>query len=406
LLENLEQGIIPFWSPRAVDAECGGYLTNFDETGRALACDEKYLNTQCRLLWWFSRLSRAYPEIEQFRRLAHLGRTFIVTHFWDAEHAGWRWKVRRDGSALDDAKIVYGQSFAIYALAEHALATGDKLSLSYAASTVGSLEVHAADSLHGGYLENFGANWLPAGSGAGGGDRKGLDTHMHLMEALTTLYRASGAEAHRRQLVDLIALITSRMIDPKSGCGLNQFDVAWNPIEAIAIDRTWNAEREGERPAKPLDTTSYGHNLELAWLLRDAVSSAKLDFAPYAGVYQRLVEHALERGLDVEHGGLYRDGLRDGGAVVLEKEFWQQAEGLLGLVDAYTALGDRRFLDAACSVWSFIERHMILPGLGEWRVLVTREGRPIDSNIGNPWKVSYHTGRALLESAQRLGNTS
>jgi len=34
------------------------------------------------------------------------------------------------------------------------------------------------------------------------------------------------------------------MIDPKSGCGLNQFDVAWNPIEAIAIDRTWNAERK------------------------------------------------------------------------------------------------------------------------------------------------------------------
>ncbi len=84
-------------------------------------------------------------------------------------------------------------------------------------------------------------------------------------------------------------------------------------------------------------------------------------------------------------------------------EFWQQAEGLLGLVDAYAVFGDRRYLDAACSVWNFVDRHMVIADLGEWRVLVNRAGEPIDSNIGNPWKVSYHTGRALLESVARLG---
>ncbi len=402
LQQNLEQGVIPFWSSRAVDPAFGGYLTNFDAAGRSLPCEEKYLNTQCRLLWWFSRLSRAYPHTTEFRQHADAGRAFIIAHFWDSDHGGWRWKVRRDGSTLDDAKIVYGQSFAIYAFAEHALATGDEASLAYAAQTLSCLQSHAADGRHGGYVENLQADWTPAGSGAGGGDRKGLDTHMHLMEALTTLYRASGAEPHREKLLEVIDLIVRRMIDPSSGCGLNQFDLAWNPIDAIAIDRTWNAERGGPRPSKPIDTTSYGHNLELAWLLRDAVAAAKSGFAAYEPVFRRLVDHALERGLDAEYGGLYRDGLRDGEALVLEKEFWQQAEGLLGLIDAYVALGDARYLDAARNVWDFVERHMLVAGLGEWRVLVDRRGSPIDSNLGNPWKVSYHTGRALLESVRRL----
>ncbi len=402
LRQNLERGIMPFWAERAVDSSCGGYLTNFDELGRAVACDEKYLNTQCRLLWWFSRLARAYPTQSHFLQLAEVGKAFLLEHFWDRSHGGWRWKVRRDGSVLDDAKIVYGQSFAIYAFSEHALSSGDTASLTAAEQTLACLEEHAADKHHGGYVENFRADWAPADVGFGGGDRKGLDTHMHLMEALTALYRVSGAERHRQKLLSVVDLLMERMIDRVSGCGLNQFDLAWNPVAAISIDRTWNAERAGERPAQALETTSYGHNLELAWLLRDALNAAQVPFEGYQAPYRRLVEHALTHGLDREFGGLYRDGLRDGPAMVLEKEFWQQAEGLLGLVDAFSALGDERYLDAAETVWSFVERHLVVPELGEWRVLADRQGRAIDSNLGNPWKVAYHTGRALLESVRRL----
>jgi mannobiose 2-epimerase len=309
---------------------------------------------------------------------------------------------KRSGAPLDTAKIVYGQSFAIYAFSEHAYATGDTTSLELATRTLELLETQAADPVHGGYVENFTADWQRAAGGFGGGDRKGLDTHMHLMESVTALCRASGSEAHRVKLKQLIELIARHMIDTSSGCGLNQFDLAWNSVEAIALDRTWNAERAGERPTQPLDTTSYGHNLELAWLMRDALQVAGIPFERYRDVYRRLVDHALLHGLDPDFGGLYRDGLRDGAAVVLEKEFWQQAEGLLGFVDAYVVLQAECYLVAATSVWSFVERHMLVSGLGEWRVLVDRQGRPIDSSVGNPWKVSYHTGRALLESVERL----
>ena len=88
LRDHLENGIIPFWMERALDKEFGGYMTNFNENGAALAMPEKYLNTQVRLLWWFSRLLRAYPARKDFRKMADAGADFIIKYFWDAQNGG------------------------------------------------------------------------------------------------------------------------------------------------------------------------------------------------------------------------------------------------------------------------------------------------------------------------------
>jgi mannobiose 2-epimerase len=398
---NLEEGIIPFWAANARDAECGGYLTRFDESGRSLGTPEKYLNKQCRLLWWFSTLSRRYPERSEYRALAQHGFEFIVRHFWDKVHGGWFWKVRRDGTCLDAGKVVYGQSFAIYALAEYALAGGPPEAGELAAKTFDLLQVHCAETRHGGYLENLEPDWTPSAAGFHAGDRKSLDTHMHLLESFTVLFAATGREVHRRKLLEVAALIQDRMIDPVTGSGRNQFDLAFTPRPAIAIRRTWNAERQGEAPAAPTDTTSYGHNLELAWLLRRALETAGVSLDDSRSTVLRLVAHAVEHGVDWEKGGVYRDGTAAGGPLVLEKEFWQNAEALVGLLDGYELSGDPRFLEAFLNVWAFARDHFVAP-CGEWRVLLDRSGRPIDSHVGNDWKAVYHTGRALLECLERL----
>ncbi len=401
--EHLDRGIIPFWLARAADRERGGYLTNFDHDGQSLGTPLKYLNTQCRLLWWFSTLARHRPDIAAATELAQHGLQFILNRFWDPEHGGWRWRVHRDGRPEDDGKIVYGQSFALYAMSEHFLATGDRTALHHAIQTFELLRVNAADAHHGGFLENLRRDWTPEPDGFPGGDRKGLDTHMHLMESFTVLCQATEDAAHRRALLQIVDLICDRMIDPATGCGLNQFDLAWRSIPALSIHRTWNAERFGERPSQPIQTTSYGHNVELAWLLRRAVQVAGADITPYLPIIRRLLDHAIEHGVDPEFGGIYRDGLRESGrAIVLEKEFWQNSEVLVGFLDGYELLGDERYLDAFENVWRFVHQHMINHQVGEWRTLVSRHGAVLDGNIGNPWKVSYHTGRSMLECAQRL----
>jgi mannobiose 2-epimerase len=402
---HLTEGIVPFWSARARDAECGGYLTRFDGEGTSLGTPEKYLNKQCRLLWWFSTLARRHPATRGFRDLADHGFAFIRDHFWDEKHGGWYWKVRRDGTLLDGGKVVYGQSFALYALAEYALATGSAEARQFVEKTFDLLQVHCADTRYGGYLENLEPDWTPSSAGFHAGDRKSLDTHMHLLESFTLVYELTRSGVHRRKLLEVAALIQDRMIDPVSGCGRNQFDLAFNPLPAIAIRRTWNAERQGDAPTVPTDTTSYGHNLELAWLLRRGLETTGADLAPARPVIQRLVGHAATHGIDWEHGGVFRDGTAGGGPLVLEKEFWQNAEALVGLLDGYELFGDRRLHDAFLNVWNFSRDHFIAP-CGEWRVLLDRTGAPLDGNVGNDWKAVYHTGRAMLECLERIERLS
>lgn len=399
---HLEQGVIPFWLERAVDPDFGGFRTNFDRDGEPLACPEKYLNTQCRFVWWFSTLSRRYPGELRFGAIARQGFEFLLRHFWDSKNEGWYWKTHADGSPLDTAKIAYGQSFAIYALSQYADCIADSRGIECASRTFDLLQKYATDTLNGGYYENLDTEWRRFTNEQDGVSRKGLDTHMHLMEAFTGLYAVTGADIHRRKLLELIELIRVHMVNAAHGCGRNQFDAAWNPLPAIAIIRTWNAERNGPGTSQPLDTTSYGHNVELSWLLHRAIDVARIDAARYLPLTRSLVDHAIRDGVDWEFGGVYRDGLPEGPAVVLEKEFWQNAEVLVGFIDAYQRFGDPRFLDAAESTWRFARDHIVAP-TGEWRTLVSRDGSAaIDAALGNPWKAAYHTGRALTESVDRL----
>ena len=116
---HLNNGIIPFWFARALDTQYGGFMTNFDGQGKALPVPEKYVNTQCRLIWWFSTLHRRFPQMPKAMDMASQGADFLIKNFWDQEYGGFYWKVKRDGSGLDSAKIVYGKSFCIYALSEY-----------------------------------------------------------------------------------------------------------------------------------------------------------------------------------------------------------------------------------------------------------------------------------------------
>jgi mannobiose 2-epimerase len=401
--DHLENGIMRFWLEHGIDHVHGGYLTGFDEGGAPSENTDKYVVTQTRMIWGFSRLSRALPANARLREAAKQGVDFFLKSFWDAANGGVRWSVARDGSVIDAAKLVYGQSFAVYALSEYALATGDPRGLQFAEAVFDLLQKYSADTYNGGYFENLESDWRIAEGGAAAGDRKSLDIHMHLMEAFTVLYQCSGKPIHARKLEEVVAIILDRMISKQSGCGLNQFDVRFNPRPAINIKRTWNAERKtGEVVAAPTDTTSYGHNIELLWLLNRAGEALGKPVDCYDVVGRRLAEHTLRYGLDKEYGGVYRDGPHDGPALVQDKEWWQNCESMVGFLDAFEHFEDDRYAEAFLGVWSFAKAKFINPQVGEWRQLLDRQGAVISGDIGNPWKAIYHTGRAMLECTQRL----
>ena len=398
LQAHLDGGLVPFWA-RAWDEAHGGFVTGFDADGEPTGTPVKYLNTQARLVWWFATLAeRGHKDAA---RLAADGAGWLSDHLWDGDHGGWVWTTDAAGAPLDARKSLYGNAFAVYALATHARVSGDAAALVRADETFRLVQARCTDVRHGGYYENFETDWALSAGGRAGGDRKGIDAHLHVMEALTALALATGDPLHRRTLAETAALLLERFVDPETGAGRNQVTPDFRPIPAIELVHTWNDERAGERPATPADTTSYGHNLELAWLARQALDASGESAAPWAETLGGLAAHALRDGLDREHGGVFRDGLAAGGAVVLEKEFWQQAEALVGFLDAYQATGNRAYWDAFLNVWRFVEAHTIAPA-GEWRTLLARDGAVLDGALGNPWKVAYHSGRAVVECLDRL----
>jgi len=403
ITEHLEEGIIPFWLNNSIGEEFGGYLTCFDENGKPTTDTDKLIVTQTRMIWGTSIFSKYYADNEALLKAARQGVNFFIKHFWDEEFGGWFWKVKRDGTPMDMGKVVYGQSFAIYALSEYTLSTGDLTGLEYAERTFDLLQKYCADTYHGGYYENLERDWTISEPGFSAGDRKSLDIHMHLMEAFTTLAECSQKEIHRRKLEEIIEVILNRMVNKKSGCGMNQFKIDFTPIPAINIKRTWNAERAaGEVIEEPMDTTSYGHNVELVWLLNRAAKILGRRFDYYHDITKKMVDHAIEYGLDSELGGVYRDGPHEGPALVKDKEWWQNSEVLVGFLDAYEKLGDEKYFNAFYITWNFVKQYFINDKVGEWRQLLSRDGKVIRGDMGNLWKGIYHTGRAMLECKLRL----
>ena len=399
----LEQKLLPFWLENSVDETFGGFLTYFDRDGSRTEKTDKTLIMQLRMIFTLASAHRAGYGEGRCAEAARQGLDFVLDHFWDRDHGGWYWIADREGRILSDSKIMYGQSFGVYALAEYALAFDDRRAEDYACETFDLLENKAWDAHAGGYWEMFQRDWSLKPGGAYGGDRKTFDVHMHLMEAFTTLFELTRADRHRQKLDQVIAILTEKMLDPLSGTGIAQFDGSFNPLPAIIFRDVWGSDRPPHKEeARPLDNTNYGHNLEMAWLLKHTLDILEKGLDPYKPLIRKLVEQAWEWGLDREYGGVYVEGPPRGPAIQTSKEFWQQAEAMVGFLDAALIFEEDRYWEAFEIIFDFVWTRVINHEVGEWWALLDRDGTVRWDYLGHEWKISYHTVRAVIQTLQRL----
>lgn len=395
--------LLPFWTTHGPDPEYGGFLSYFDQNGRSTGESVKTFLMQIRFLYSMASAHRAGYGDGKCGDLAKQGADFIFENYWDENHEGWIWIAERDGTPTVLDKVGYGQCFALYTFSEYFLATGDPRGREAADRTYTAIQKHMADSLHGGYYELMEADWSPKPSGKAGGDRKSLDVHMHLMEAFTTYYEMSGHPTHRRRLIEVIDLIRSRMIHPGSGLGYIHFSYDWTPLPRIIFATEWGKDAMHESGEAPLDQTSPGHNVELIWLLLHAADVLGIDRAEFRNVVQPICDHCATIGIDSEFGGVYADTPMERPTETTEKQFWQQAEVLIGMLDAYALLGDERYLDAFFNVYDFVFGKFInFEAGGEWFERLDREGNIVDGAMAHAWKINYHTIRSMIQVIARL----
>jgi len=404
----LKDHLLPFWIERSPDKEAGGFLTHFDRDGKPTGDSTKTFLMQIRMLYTMASTHRLGYGDGRCEELARMGADFILDHYWDDEYEGWIWIADRFGQPLYTGKIGYGQCFAIYAFSEYFLATGDPRGRDAAERTYAAVAKHMADTRYGGFLEIMKRDWQPERPGAGGGDRKSLDVHMHMMEALTTFYEMTGSPTHRRRLLEVIDLIIGRMLHPEYGTGIIQFSFDFEPLPAIMFDAEWGRDAQPEDGlAWPLNHTSYGHNVEFAWLLLHAADVLGKPWADYASVVKGSFDQCLQYGIDWELGGVYVEGPHVSATAFTEKQFWQQAEVLVGMLDAYALFGDEVYWKAFRNTFDFVfTRFVNMAAGGEWYERVDRHGKLIDDALGHDWKISYHTVRAMVQVVRRLRSLS
>lgn len=400
----LTDTLLPFWIERSPDPEYGGFLTYFDRNGQPTGETTKTFLMQIRMLYTMASAHRAGYGDGACGELARMGAEFILKNYWDGEHEGWLWIADRQGRPTVTSKVGYGQCFGMYAFSEYALATGDPRGRVYAEQGYSAVARKMADTRHGGYYELMQRDWKPERPGRYGGDRKSMDVHMHMMEALTTLYELTGDATYRRRLQEVMSLIVERMLRPESGTGYIQFGLDFTPLPAIMFAVEWGRDAQPEDGVqRPLAYTSYGHNVEFAWLLLHAADILGQGRASYAGVVRPIFDQCITYGIDPEYGGVFTEGPDDSPPTLTEKQFWQQAEVLVGLLDAYLLFGDEKYWRAFRSVYDFVFAKFVnMPAGGEWYERVDRLGNPVDDALGHAWKISYHTVRSMIQTVRRL----
>lgn len=402
--DHLVNELLPFWTKRMTDVKNGGYITHFDEDGNDTGEDEKSLIAQTRCLYTLSSAHRAgYGEGKLAKMAAH-GVDFILDKMWDKEHEGFYWMVDRKGNVKSDKKIIYGHSFAIYSLSEYTIATGDKRGIEYAEKVFDLVQKYCTDTMLGGYWEMFERDWTLRGPGSAGGDRKTLDVHMHLMEAFTTLYECTGKDVHKRKLTEIIEILQNRINHPVYRTGIPQFFRNWTVAPQIKFEIIWGWDRfTGEGTKENVtDNTCFGHNAEYAWLLNHALEILGADKTPYLKDFKTIFDHTLVNGIDTQYGGVFVEGPHQGGVSDREKEFWQQAEVLIAMLDGFLLFRDHLYWSAYENVWRFVHDKMINRKTGEWYPLMTRDGVPVWTHMGHSWKINYHTVRSMILSLQKL----
>jgi mannobiose 2-epimerase len=401
---HLNKELLPFWTSRMLDERNGGFITHYDENGKDTGEDEKSLIAQTRCIYTLASAHRAGYGEGKLAGFAKHGVDFLLNKMWDNEYGGFFWMMDRKGNVTIDKKIIYGHAFAIYSLSEYTLATGDHRGIEYAEKAFDLIQKYCTDTMYGGYWEMFARDWTLCGPGSQGGDRKTLDVHMHLMEAFTAIYECTGRDVHRRKLLEVIEILLCRIIHPVYKTGIPQFFKDWKVAPQIKFDIIWGWDRftgEGQK-TNVTDNTAYGHNAEFAWLLIHALGILKIDPIIYKDIFRTIFDHTVRNGIDNEFGGVYVEGPHSGGVSDREKEFWQQAEVLTAMLDAYIMFGEPVYLDAYHNVHRFVFDRMINKGVGEWYPLLTRQGEPIWTHMGHSWKINYHTVRAMVQSINRL----
>lgn len=382
LSEELQE-ILHYWATVVPDHQGGGFAGKVSNDNVVDPGAPKGAVLNARILWSFAaacNLEGTAGSLEQANRAYD----YLIRHFVDARYGGVFWTVDASGNPLDTKKQVYAVAFAIYALAEYFMASGLEAAKAHAIAMFHDLLRYSYDEEKGGFFEAFDQEWGPLAdlrlSEKDANEKKTMNTHLHVLEAFTNLYRIWPDQELEQHIYLLLRNFTEHIIDADSGHMVLFFDEHWN---------------------RKSEVVSYGHDIEASWLLLEAAELTGNEewIQKIKATALRMATAALE-GLDKDGGMFYE---MEQGHLIREKHWWVQAEAMVGFFNAWQLSADPGFLAASVNSWKFVKQNLLDKQHGEWFWGTNENGAvmPNEDKAGL-WKCPYHNSRACMELIKRI----
>jgi mannobiose 2-epimerase len=374
-LNNELRNILNFWYKHvfhdqyiASEVYSGGTINKSAPTGSLFLS---------KILYGVSAASRHLNE-NQYIPLADKAYIDLTTTFKNPK-GGFYWAINNSGKIIhDELNVSYAQIFIAYGLIEYYALTANEQIKELLTEQISFIESILIDKEDGSLMDGFHPDWKPSIS-----QSKSLGTHLHMLETYIKLSEVIQDGSCNTKIENLLELILTHFINSKTCEVIHNFDNQWN--------------------AMPTENR-IGHNMELSWSICRAARSIRNEEL-YKKCSQTAIEicnKAIELAFDKQYGGMFnRFDKKE--LIVTDKEWWTQAESVIGFLNAYTLTTDKKYLSYAIRLLEYIDNIFSDAIDGEWYDSVSRDGTPyLDKPKVHLWKSLYHNVLYCLETSNYL----
>ena len=365
---ELTDSILPFWIEHGLDTAHGGVYTSLDRQGM--------LMDTTKSVWFQGRFgfitAFAYNRIQHNPEWLLASKScidFIEKYCFDAEGHMY-FEVKSDGTPLRKRRYVFSECFAIIAMSEYSIASGDR---TYAEKALALFKNTLRFLSTPGFLP---AKYLPTLQA------KGHSITMILINTASRLREALPDELLDNQIDESIDLIRRYFMHPEYKALLEMVGPNGELID------TCNGR-----------TINPGHCIETAWFLLEEARHRDWDKNLVDTAIQ-IFDWSWDWGWDKQYGGLlnFRDckGFPAQDYSQDMKFWWPHTEAIIATLYAYRATGNQIYLDRHKEVNDWTYAHFPDKEYPEWYGYLHRDGSVAQPAKGNMFKGPFHIPRMMI----------
>jgi len=367
---------VPFWFPRSVDEEYGGYLLMRDHDGTLLD-DDKAVWIQGRAAWLLSTLYNTVEPKKEWLEGAKKGIDFLNEHCFDTDGRMF-FHVSRDGSPIRKRRYFFSETFAVIAMAAYAKAAGDEEIAEKARDLFGKCIEYATIP---GLLEQKFEPTRPA---------KGIGVPMIMINTAQQLRETIGDPRCDEYITKWMKEIETDFVKHDIKCVMEQ----------VAPDGSIIDHIDGR-------TLTPGHAIEGAWFILHEAKCRNND--PHLiDLGCKMLDYMWERGWDKKYGGIlyFRDVYHKPVQEYWQdmKFWWPHNEAIIATLLAYTLTGNEKYAEWHKMVHDYSYNHFHDKEHGEWFGYLHRDGTIAQTAKGNLFKGPFHLPRQEWYCMQLLNN--